>query len=975
MKNERFNPSLDPNLHIEASQQDERKYKLVELSNKLTVLLISDPTTDKSSAAMDVRVGHLSDPDNAPGLAHFLEHMLFMGTEKYPDENDYNVFLSSHGGSSNAFTDMESTNYYFDVSADHFEGAVDRFAQFFIAPLFHKDSTDRELQAVDSEHAKNLQNDSWRSFQLSKSLCRKDHPFSKFGSGNLVTLKEGPEKEELDIRALLLDFHNTYYSANVMKMVMLGKESVDDLEAMAEKFMAGVPNQDIDVPEFPGEPFRSEQLCKKLSVVPVRDGVRSLEMQFPMREIDSLYLYKPTRYLSHLIGHEAQGSILELLKEKGWANELSSGEGRSCSDWSSFSISIELTDIGLEKVDEIVEIVFAYISLVRTDGIQQWIHDESSTVAACQFRFLSKRNPMGYTCSLASAMQTYPGHHVLSGPYKIYKYDPELIADFLKFFTPENMLLSITSKTFEGSTKSTEHWYGTAYDIADLPSDACAKWLDASVHSDVAEGKLKLPEMNDMIATDFGLKDETDMPADEPRLLVNSSHCRLWYKPDNVFSMPKVNVMVLLRSAAASSVSPVDSVLALLYSQIMEEHTTDFTYLASMASLHSNVANGTRGIEITVSGYNHKAHILLKRMVKAMADLPEKLELPLFERVKDKISKQYQNFQFAQPYQHAFYATDICLEMTKWSIEDKINALEGIEMKDVADFSRRLLSRFHLELLVHGNVSKEEAKEFSDTILDGFKPLPPLQSTMPQMRVVKLDDGKDYVHRLEGFNDDNTNSCIASLYHTGPMELHSNAVLALAHHLLKEPAFNELRTNEQLGYIVHTSVKTNGDNVKGVLFLIQSDSFDPVHMDGRIEAFIERLREKIESMSEDEFKVNIDAVCDSFREKDKNIGEESSKYWNVLQNNTYMFKRLKLIANEVEKITKDEVLEFHDQFLKKEGPFRKKLSVQIFAKQHMENFNDPVPEDSIQIDDPAEFKRVSSLFGLPLAVDVEKYKL
>lgn len=88
-----------------------------------------------------------------------------------------------------------------------------------------------------------------------------------------------------------------------------------------------------------------------------------------------------------------------------------------------------------------------------------------------------------------------------------------------------------------------------------------------------------------------------------------------------------------------------------------------------------------------------------------------------------------------------------------------------------------------------------------------------------------------------------------------------------------------------------------------------------------------------------------------------------------------MFKRLKLIANEVEKITKDEVLEFHDQFLKKEGPFRKKLSVQIFAKQHMENFKDPVPEDSIQIDDPAEFKRVSSLFGLPLAVDVEEYKL
>ena len=163
-----------------------------------------------------------------------------MGTTKFPDENDYNVYLSSHGGSSNAFTDMESTNYYFDVSADHLEGAVDRFAQFFIAPLFNKDSNEREMQAVDSEHAKNLQNDAWRMFQLSKSLCRKDHPFCKFGSGNLKTLKELPEKEGLDIRAMLLDFHEKYYSANVMKLVLLGKESIDELCDMVEKYFVDV---------------------------------------------------------------------------------------------------------------------------------------------------------------------------------------------------------------------------------------------------------------------------------------------------------------------------------------------------------------------------------------------------------------------------------------------------------------------------------------------------------------------------------------------------------------------------------------------------------------------------------------------------------------------------------------------------------------------------------------------------------------
>ena len=72
-------------------------------------------------------MGYLSDPPAIPGLAHFLEHMLFMGTTKYPKEDEYESYLSKHGGSSNAYTSMENTNYFFDVSVDHFEGALDRY--------------------------------------------------------------------------------------------------------------------------------------------------------------------------------------------------------------------------------------------------------------------------------------------------------------------------------------------------------------------------------------------------------------------------------------------------------------------------------------------------------------------------------------------------------------------------------------------------------------------------------------------------------------------------------------------------------------------------------------------------------------------------------------------------------------------------------------------------------------------------------
>lgn len=140
-----FNQRLD---NITKSQQDNREYRGLQLENGMKVVLVSDPNTDISAAALSVQVGHMSDPDNLPGLAHFCEHMLFLGTEKYPHENGYIMFLSQSGGSSNAATYPLMTKYHFYVAPEKLDGALDRFAQFFISPLFTTSSTDREINAV-----------------------------------------------------------------------------------------------------------------------------------------------------------------------------------------------------------------------------------------------------------------------------------------------------------------------------------------------------------------------------------------------------------------------------------------------------------------------------------------------------------------------------------------------------------------------------------------------------------------------------------------------------------------------------------------------------------------------------------------------------------------------------------------------------------------------------------------------------------
>ncbi|KAK5975355.1 hypothetical protein GCK32_017276 [Trichostrongylus colubriformis] len=123
-----------------------------------------------AAAAMDVNVGHLMDPWELPGLAHFCEHMVFLGTEKYPSEKEFHKFVSDHGGYRNASTGTDNTNYHFHIKADQLKEALDRFAQFFLAPKFTESATKREVLAIDSENSKSLKVDNYRIAQVKRRV-------------------------------------------------------------------------------------------------------------------------------------------------------------------------------------------------------------------------------------------------------------------------------------------------------------------------------------------------------------------------------------------------------------------------------------------------------------------------------------------------------------------------------------------------------------------------------------------------------------------------------------------------------------------------------------------------------------------------------------------------------------------------------------------------------------------------------------
>lgn len=113
-----------------------------------------------------------------------------MGSRKYPGENEYDVFMSKHGGAENAFTEAEATTYYFSIPQEHLLGALDRLAQFFISPLMLQSGVERELKAIESEYQLNKQSDHARLQQLWSTTCNNPtHPFAQFNWGNIKSLK------------------------------------------------------------------------------------------------------------------------------------------------------------------------------------------------------------------------------------------------------------------------------------------------------------------------------------------------------------------------------------------------------------------------------------------------------------------------------------------------------------------------------------------------------------------------------------------------------------------------------------------------------------------------------------------------------------------------------------------------------------------------------------------------------------------
>ncbi|OUM68252.1 hypothetical protein PIROE2DRAFT_39354 [Piromyces sp. E2] len=860
-------------LEIEKPFNCKKKYKIVTLENGLEVLLISDNEAIQSSAALNICIGSAYDPENIPGLAHFCEHLLFMGTKKYPEESEYNQFLSQNGGYSNAYTTFKETNFFFEINNNSLEACLDRFSQFFISPLFDESCTEREILSVNSEHMNNIQTDSWRISQIERNYSNPNHPYHKFYTGNFETLNIP------DIRDRVIEFYNKYYSSNLMKLVILGNESIETLFKWAKLYFSKIKNKNLTLEKFNDPPLTQEYLMKEICIKPIMD-MSLLILIFPVPNTDEFYKEKPFHYFTHLIGHEGKGSIISFLKSKDLAYSLETGITNIIDEYANFKIEISLTEKGLSNYEEVIEIVFQYIEMLKNEGVQEWIYNELETMSKCSFLYEDKDHNDCLVASLSSVMQiNYPRHQILSGPYIIKNFDPSLIEDLLNHFTCENFRYILVNQDLELDNVLVDKWYGTEYSIKNIPSDILKNFKNLKTNK-----KLHLPEKNKFIPEKINIKYEIPNKNSNsiPELIKNNDILRIFYKKDDQFNNPKTNITISFISPQID-VTPLNHLMTIIYVGLLEESLSEMAYYASLAGIYYNLTNG---LTLSISGYNNHMLFYLEKFFSTMISL--KFSDKEFYNLKDQLKVAYQNAKYSNSTQHAHSYLSYLLSDNTYLTEDLLKEIDDITPEHIMNFYPHIFSHLFIEGFIHGSLSKSESKVIISTIEKIFNPKALSLSKRTQNRCIKLPEGKNYIYKRLHSDSDNPNSAVQYYIEISERTtVDKRAMISLIVNLLDEPCFNYLRTQEQLGYIV-TSGRWNMSVTSGIYILVQSER-NCFEIESYIEKFLYEFRDIIANMNESEFKHNIKLTLEMFQDKHKTLEDEHSWIWNLISSGFYEF--------------------------------------------------------------------------------------
>lgn len=818
-------PLLNPSLQ-------KRSIAKIRLENGIEAYIVSDPEAKHSGMSVGVKAGSWDDPKKYPGMAHFVEHVLFMGTETYPEENDYTRHITESAGIYNAYTSTDRTVYMFAVNHGGFEGALDRLAHFFIDPLLCTSSIERELHAVDQEHAKNLENDNWRQWMVLKEISNPDHPHTKFSTGNAETLRGIPQ-------SALRTWFNEHYTPDRMRVAVVSPLPVETLVDLVASRFSQVYREPAERASLdPDTPlFSQEEQGALLSIKPIRD-MKELALLWELpSSFRNLETEGNLHFLAYLLNSPHEGGLIDSLKQEGWIQDGKSSFDRFSDHTILFSINFVLTEEGVHRKEQIFDRTFQTLSKIK-EGVTYDRFLEMKRLNLVHYQYQARQNAFETVMQLGHKMfeedlSTFPEKTMLPQDYS-----PDLFDELLLSLRPEKACFILTADEALSQIKPErkEKWMNAEYTLLPYADEILASWADASSETIV------LAPANPFIPENLELLPEVAEADAEPSVAVQTAQANVSYLRDTFYQVPEVAFSYRLYTPAINGRAKA-AALSELFCNALSDRLHSTLHMASVAGINATLSPGHHFIQININGYSEKAAGLGNIVFAKLKDF--EIAEDRFDVLKEQLLSTYANASKELPFMQGKELLENLLITDTPLQRDKFEELKDIAYKDFLEFSRQVFQSVYVEGFVYGNCAQEDAVMLSNNLLSSLDSEVFVRDFIEKrkVRLLPAEEGPFVVTE----STPSLGEAALLAIEQGPYSYEARAKQMLLGKYLQEFFFDRLRTKQQTGYYV----RAKDSDVEGQLlqlFVVQSSSHNPHELLARFDLFLDEMNQEFETI-------------------------------------------------------------------------------------------------------------------------------
>ncbi len=860
--------------------------QFITLKNGLKVMLCPQPDGEASYVSMAVRAGHFYDPDNCHGLAHLLEHMLFMGSRHLPAPNAINGLMEKHGGSLNAWTGTEYANYHFHCHQDALPAVLPMFADMLRRPLLNKQAIDSEIQSIDAEFQFKRKDDLRRLYQVHKETCNPQHPFSKFSVGTAALFRQHSLDE---LHSMLQRYHRQYYCAANMTLCIITPQPVEEVLPVVERAFSPLPEGQLAVNDWP-DLYTQDQLGIEINIRPLQEARRMI-VTFAMPGLHNNYHTKPLNYISHLLGDEGEGSLLAALKARNWVTNLIAGSGIEGDDFKDFNVSFQLTKAGLAHKNAILQALFDCLALVKDSVGAAWRFQEKARLTALAQQYDESARPLSVACEYAHHLFLYAPEEIVQLHCTIDSYDEAVLQHALSYFVPERLRVKLIAP--EVATDTQCAYYDAEYSVTALP---------AALLDDLARPRpvdaISLPGPNPYLADDYHLvlpeegKATPHAVADEPGMCI-------WYAQDHQFHSPKGDIYVSFEIPAFAD--PLAAVAAKrIWIGALNDHLQAQYYRAEIAGLHYRIYGHQAGLTLHTRGFTNQQMLLAEQLIDAIMSF--RLSERAFEHSKQMQQQALQNSLLNKPTNRLFSRLSVLIQRNTQAPAELLSAINACTFADVVALRDAAFSEYFIEGFIHGNWGSEQARELTELVR---KRCPNATGKAISRAVSRLPVGRTLYHQVPSEHND----AAVVLYLQSPSaSLSDSAMCMVLEQMLAAPFFNALRTEQQLGYVVGTGYVPHNQH-PGIAFYVQSPTHGPQQLLSAMTGFLYQQLKEIDFYRYywPTIKQNLLKQLD---ERDMSLAMKSQRLWVSLGTKDLEFNRNTRLAECITDITFEAIQDF-----------------------------------------------------------------